>query len=55
MPDPGEASKDCMEPLGMKQKDLAEVMGVEDRGSEMPNHTLTLDRIRKVNDTPDSG
>jgi HTH-type transcriptional regulator/antitoxin HigA len=53
MPDPIEAIKFRMEQLGMKQKDLAEVMGFKSRVSEILNkkRKLTLDMIRKLNTT----
>ncbi len=51
MPDPIEAIKFRMEQLGMKQKDLAELMGLKSRVSEILNkkRKLTLDMIRKLN------
>lgn len=51
MPDPIEAIKFRMEQLGMKQKDLAEVMGFKSRVSEILNRKrkLTIDMIRKLN------
>jgi HTH-type transcriptional regulator/antitoxin HigA len=51
MPDPIEAIKFRMEQLGMKQKDLAEVVGFESRVSEILNRKrkLTLNMIRKLN------
>lgn len=53
MPDPIEAIKFRMEQLGMKQKDLAEVVGFKSRVSEILNkkRKLTLDMIRKLNTT----
>ncbi|MDO6759243.1 helix-turn-helix domain-containing protein [Tamlana sp. 2_MG-2023] len=53
MPDPIEAIKFRMEQLGMKQKDLAEVVGFKSRVSEILNkkRKLTLDMIRKLNAT----
>lgn len=53
MPDPIEAIKFRMEQMGMKQKDLAEVMGYKSRVSEILNkkRKLTLDMIRKLNTT----
>ena len=53
MPDPIEAIKFRMEQLGMKQKDLAEVVGYKSRVSEILNkkRKLTLDMIRKLNTT----
>jgi HTH-type transcriptional regulator / antitoxin HigA len=52
MPDPIEAIKFRMEQLGMKQKDLAEVMGFKSRVSEILNRKrkLTIDMIRKLNE-----
>ncbi|SDY11468.1 HTH-type transcriptional regulator / antitoxin HigA [Lutibacter oricola] len=51
MPDPIEAIKFRMEQLGMKQKDLAEVMGFKSRVSEILNRKrkLTIDMIRNLN------
>lgn len=51
MPDPIEAIKFRMEQMGMKQKDLAEVIGFKSRVSEILNkkRKLTLDTIRKLN------
>ena len=53
MPDPIEAIKFRMEQMGMKQKDLAELMGYKSRVSEILNkkRKLTLDMIRKINTT----
>jgi len=53
MPDPIEAIKFRMEQIGMKQKDLAEVVGFKSRVSEIMNkkRKLTLDMIRKLNTT----
>ena len=53
MPDPIEAIKFRMEQMGMKQKDLAEVVGVKSRVSEIlsKKRKLTLDMIRKLNTT----
>ena len=53
MPDPIEAIKFRMEQMGMKQKDLAEVVGFTSRVSEILNkkRKLTLDMIRKLNTT----
>lgn len=53
MPDPIEAIKFRMEQMGMKQKDLAEVMGFRSRVSEILNkkRKLNLDMIRKLNIT----
>lgn len=51
--DPIEAIKFRMEQLGMKQKDLAEVVGFKSRVSEIlsKKRKLTLDMIRKLNTT----
>ncbi|GGX26002.1 helix-turn-helix domain-containing protein [Aquimarina muelleri] len=53
MPDPIEAIKFRMEQMGMKQKDLAEVVGFKSRVSEILNkkRKLTLNMIRKLNTT----
>lgn len=53
MPDPIEAIKFRMEQLGMKQKDLAEVVGFKSRVSEIlsKKRKLTLGMIRKLNAT----
>lgn len=53
MPDPIEAIKFRMEQMGMKQKDLAEVVGFKSRVSEILNkkRKLTLDMIRKLSNT----
>jgi len=53
MPDPIEAIKFRMEQMGMKQKDLAEVVGFKSRVSEILSKKtkLTLDMIRKLNAT----
>ena len=53
MPDPIEAIKFRMEQMGMKQKDLAEVVGFKSRVSEILNkkRKLTLDMIRKLSTT----
>ena len=53
MPDPIEAIKFRMEQMGMKQKDLAEVVGFKSRVSEILNkkRKLTLDMIGKLNST----
>ena len=53
MPDPIEAIKFRMEQLGMKQKDLAEVVGFSSRVSEILNkkRKLTLSMIRKLSST----
>ena len=50
MPDPIEAIKFRMEQMGMKQKDLAEVMGFKSRVSEILNkkRKLSLSMIRKL-------
>lgn len=51
-PDPIEAILFRMEQLGMKQKDLAEIVGFKSRVSEILNRKrkLTLKMIRKIND-----
>jgi HTH-type transcriptional regulator/antitoxin HigA len=53
MPDPIEAIKFRMEQMGMKQKDLAEVVGFTSRVSEILNRKrkLTLSMIRKLSAT----
>ncbi len=53
MPDPIEAIKFRMEQMGMKQKDLAEIIGFTSRVSEIMNkkRKLTLEMIRKLNVT----
>ncbi len=53
MPDPIEAIKFRMEQMGMKQKDLAEVVGFKSRVSEILNgkRKLTLRMIKKLNST----
>ena len=53
MPGPIEAIKFRMEQIGMKQKDLAEVVGFKSRVSEILNkkRKLTLNMIRKLNTT----
>jgi len=50
MPDPIEAIKFRMEQMGMKQKDLAEIVGFKSRVSEILNkkRKLTLEMIRKI-------
>lgn len=50
MPDPIEAIKFRMEQMGMKQKDLAEIVGFTSRVSEILNRKrkLTLTMIRKL-------
>lgn len=52
MPDPIEAIKFRMEQMGMKQKDLASMMGFKSRVSEVLNkkRKLTLDMIRRISD-----
>jgi HTH-type transcriptional regulator/antitoxin HigA len=52
LPDPIEAIKFRMEQLGYKQKDLAEIMGLKSRVSEVLNRKrkLTLEMIRKLNE-----
>lgn len=51
LPDPIEAIKFRMEQMGMKQKDLAEVLGFKSRVSEILNkkRKLNLEMIRKLN------
>lgn len=51
LPDPIEAIKFRMEQLGMKQKDLAEVIGLKSRVSEILNkkRKLSIDMIRSLN------
>ncbi|AWW32812.1 transcriptional regulator [Echinicola strongylocentroti] len=53
MPDPIEAIKFRMEQMGMKQKDLAKVVGFKSRVSEIlsKKRKLTLGMIRKLNST----
>lgn len=53
MPDPIEAIKFRMEQMGLKQKDLAEIIGFKSRVSEILNRKrkLTLEMIRKLNET----
>jgi len=53
MPDPIEAIKFRMEQMGMKQKDLAEIVGFTSRVSEVLNRKrkLTLSMIRKLSAT----
>ena len=50
MPDPIEAIKFRMEQLGMKQKDLAEIVGFKSRVSEILNkkRKLTIKMIRNL-------
>ena len=50
MPDPISAIKFRMEQMGMKQKDLVEMVGFKSRVSEIMNNKrkLTLDMIRKL-------
>ena len=52
-PDPIEAVKFRMEQLGMKQKDLTEVLGFKSRVSEVLNRKrkLTLEMIRSLHKT----
>jgi len=52
MPDPIEAIKFRMEQMGMRQKDLAEVVGFTSRVSEILNRKrkLTLAMIRQLSD-----
>jgi len=53
MPDPIEAIKFRMEQMGLKQKDLAEIVGFKSRVSEILNkkRKLTLEMVRKLNVT----
>lgn len=50
LPDPIEAIKFRMEQMGYKQKDLAAIIGLKSRVSEILNRKrkLTLDMIRKL-------
>ena len=50
LPDPIEAIKYRMEQLGYKQKDLADIIGLKSRVSEILNkkRKLTLEMVRKV-------
>lgn len=52
-PDPIEAIKFRMEQLGYSQSDLANVVGLKSRASEILNkkRKLTLDMIRSLHDT----
>lgn len=52
MPDPIEAIKFRMEQMGMKQKDLAEIVGFKSRVSDILNRRrkLTLNMIRRLSD-----
>lgn len=52
-PDPIEAIKFRMEQMGYNQTDLAKVVGLKSRASEILNkkRKLTLDMIRKLHDT----
>jgi len=51
-PDPIEAIKFRMEQLGYDQNDLAEIIGLKSRASEILNkkRKLTLEMIRKIQD-----
>lgn len=53
MPDPISAIKFRMEQMGLKQKDLVEMVGFKSRVSEVMNRKrkLTLEMIRKLNTT----
>ena len=55
LPDPIEAIKFRMEQMGYKQKDLAAVLGLKSRVSEILNRKrkLNLDMIRKIHDQLD--
>ena len=50
LPDPIETIKYRMEQLGYKQKDLADIIGLKSRVSEVLNkkRKLTLDMVRKI-------
>lgn len=50
LPDPIEAIKFRMEQLGLRQKDLADIVGFKSRVSEIMNkkRKLTLEMIRKL-------
>jgi len=50
MPDPIEAIKFRMEQMGMKQKDLAIIIGLKSRVSEILNkkRKLTLEMVRRI-------
>ncbi len=52
LPDPIEAIKFRMEQLGYTQTDLAEIVGLKSRASEILNRKrkLSLDMIRKLHD-----
>ena len=52
LPDPIEAIKFRMEELGYKQGDLATIVGLKSRASEILNkkRKLTLEMIRKINE-----
>ncbi|MCC1485619.1 helix-turn-helix domain-containing protein [Winogradskyella immobilis] len=52
MPDPISAINFRMEQMGLKQKDLVEMIGFKSRVSEIMNkkRKLTLDMIRKLNE-----
>ena len=51
-PDPVEAIKFRMEQLGYKQSDLAEIVGLKSRASEILNRKrkLSLEMIRQIHD-----
>jgi len=51
LPDPIEAIKFRMDQMGLKQKDLAEIVGFKSRVSEILNkkRKLSLEMIRKLN------
>jgi HTH-type transcriptional regulator/antitoxin HigA len=53
MPDPIEAIKFRMDQMGMKQQDLAHIIGLKSRVSEILNkkRKLTLKMIRKLHDS----
>jgi HTH-type transcriptional regulator/antitoxin HigA len=50
LPDPIEAIKFSMQQQGLRQKDLAEIIGLKSRVSEILNRKrkLTLDMVRKI-------
>ena len=52
LPDPVEAIKFRMEQLGMKQKDLGKIIGLNSRASEILHRKrkLTLEMIRQIHD-----
>lgn len=52
LPDPVEAIKFRMEQMGYNQKDLAEIVGLKSRASEILNRKrkLSLEMIRQIHD-----